>query len=152
MVYIINTFSNNQLKRVTKAPVLYFFDTGLVAYLGRWTSPQTLQNGAFSGAVLENYCVSEILKSYSNQGKSHYPIYFYRDKDMKEIDLIIEDSGVLYPIEIKHSASPTIKMAKHMSVLEKAEGFSVGLKTILAQVEKNYLIAEDVLIYAIKGL
>ncbi|WP_446450574.1 ATP-binding protein [Tuanshanicoccus lijuaniae] len=152
MVYIINTFSNNQLKRVTKAPVLYFFDTGLVAYLGRWTSPQTLQNGAFSGAVLENYCVSKILKSYSNQGKSHYPIYFYRDKDMKEIDLIIEDSGVLYPIEIKYSASPTIKMAKHMSVLEKAEGFSVGLKTILAQVEKNYLIAEDVLIYAIKGL
>ncbi|MFK8243157.1 MULTISPECIES: ATP-binding protein [unclassified Facklamia] len=152
MVYIINTFSNNQLKRVTKAPVLYFFDTGLVAYLGRWTTPQTLQNGAFAGAILENYCVSEILKSYSNQGKSHYPIYFYRDKDKKEIDLIIEDSGVLYPIEIKHSASPNAKMAKHMAVLEKAEGFKVGIKTILAQVEKNYLIAEDILVYAINRL
>ncbi|MBS4462136.1 ATP-binding protein [Aerococcaceae bacterium zg-B36] len=152
MVYIINTYSNNQLKRVTKAPVLYFFDTGLVAYLGRWTTPQTLQNGAFAVAILENYCVSEILKSYSNQGKSHYPIYFYRDKDKKEIDLIIEDSGVLYPIEIKHSASPNAKMAKHMAVLEKAEGFKVGIKTILAQVEKNYLIAEDILVYAINRL
>lgn len=152
MIYIIPTFSNNQLKRVTKAPVLYFFDTGLVAYLGRWTTAKTLQNGAFAGAILENYCVSEIIKSYSNQGSSHYPIYFYRDKDKKEIDLIIEDSGVLYPIEIKHTASPNIKMTKHMSILDKAEGYEVGLKTILAQVERNYLLAEDTLVYSIKEL
>lgn len=152
VVYIIPTFSNNHLKRVTKAPVLYFFDTGLAAYLGRWKTAETLQNGAYSGAVLENYCVSEIIKSYSNQGIINYPIYFYRDKDKKEIDLIIEESGVLYPIEIKQAAIPNIKMTRHMSVLEKAKGFKVGLKTILAQVDRYYLLAEDTLVCPIKDI
>lgn len=143
IVYIIHTFSNNHLKRVTKTPVLYFFDTGLVAYLGRWTTADTLRNGAFAGAILENYCVSEIIKSYSNTGVTNYPLFFYRDKDKKEIDLIIEESGVLYPIEIKQSASPNISMVKNMSVLDKAQGYTVELKTILAQVDRNYLLAED---------
>lgn len=152
IIYIIHTFSNNHLKRVTKAPVLYFFDTGIAAYLGRWTSAKTLQNGAFSGAILENYCVSEIIKSYSNNGIVNYPIYFYRDKDQKEIDLIIEDSGVLYPIEIKQTTNPNINMTKNMDVLYKAQGFEVGIKTILSQVEKNYLLAEDIIACSIKDI
>lgn len=152
IIYILPSFSNNQLKRVIKSPVLYFFDTGLVAYLGRWTSPETLRNGAFSGAILENYCVSEIIKSYSNLGISNYPLYFYRDKDKKEIDLIIEDSGELYPIEIKSSASPKLSMTKNMSVLEKAQGYDVAVKTILAQVERTYMMAEDTLVYPIREI
>jgi len=152
IVYVIPTFSNNRLKRITKAPVLYFFDTGLAAYLGRWKTAQNLQNGAYSGVILENYCVSEIIKSYSNQGIINYPVYFYRDKDQKEIDLILEESGTLYPIEIKQAAIPDIRMARHMSVLEKAEGYNVGVKTILAQVDHYYLLAEDILVCPIKDI
>ena len=152
IVFILHTFSNNLLKRVTKAPVLYFFDTGLVAYLGRWTTAATLQNGAFSGAILENYVISEIMKSYSNTGKTNYPLYFYKDKDQIEIDLIIEEGDKLYPIEIKQSASPNLSMTKNMSVLEKAEGFSIGIKTILAQVEKAYLLSNDTLVYPISEI
>lgn len=152
IVYIIPSFSNNHLKRVIKSPVLYFFDTGLVAYLGRWTSPETLRNGAFSGAILENYCVSEIIKSYSNLGVTNYPLYFYRDKDMKEIDLIIEEARKLYPIEIKHSASPKLSMVKNMAVLDKAQGYTVELQTILAQVEKSYLLTEDTLVSPIASI
>lgn len=149
VVYIVHVFENNQLKRVTKAPVLYFFDTGLVAYLGRWTTADALRNGALAGAILENYCVSEIIKSYSNTGVTNYPLYFYRDKDKKEIDLIIEKAGTLYPIEIKSSASPQLAMTKHMSVLTKAEGYKVGIKAILAQVDKDYLLSEDTLVCSI---
>lgn len=152
IVYIIDTFSNNHLKRVTKAPVLYFFDTGLAAYLGKWKTAQNLQNGAYSGAILENYCVSEIIKSYSNQGVVHYPIYFYRDKDQKEIDLIIEESGTLYPIGVKQSTMPDKRMTRHMSVLDKAQGFNVGLKTILAQVDRYYLLDEKILVCPIKDI
>lgn len=149
IIYVVQPFINNQLKRVIKSPVMYFFDTGLVSYLGRWTTPQVLRNGAFSGAIFENYCVSEIIKSYSNKGTTNYPIYFYRDKDQKKIDLIIEKSGVLYPIEIKSTANPNLKMAKNMSVLNKAEGSTTGLKCILAQVEINYLIKEDIIINSV---
>lgn len=152
IVYVIHTFSNNSLKRVTKTPVLYFFDTGLAAYLGRWKTTENLQNGAYAGAILENYCVSEIIKSFSNQGVSNYPIYFYRDKEQKEIDLIIEESGTLYPIEIKRSAIPNKSMTKQMSVLQRAQGFKLGIKTILAQVERYYLLAEDILVCPIKDI
>ena len=152
IIYIIPTFSNNNLKRITKAPVVYFFDTGLAAYLGRWKTAENLQNGAYSGAILENYCVSEIIKSYSNQGVINYPVYFYRDKDQREIDLIIEESGVLYPIEIKQAAIPNLKMARHMAVLDKAQGFTVGLKTILAQVDRYYLLDENTLVCPIKDI
>ena len=152
IIYLMPVFSNNQLKRVTKAPVIYFLDTGLVAYLGRWLTPETLKNGAFSGAVLENYCVSDVIKSYSNNGTVNYPLYFYRDKDQKEIDLIIEESGVLYPIEIKKTASPELKMTKNMSVLDKVEGYEIRIKAILAQVDRNYFLAEDTLVCAIKDI
>lgn len=152
IIYLMPVFSNNQLKRVTKAPVIYFLDTGLVAYLGRWLTPETLKKGAFSSAVLENYCISEVIKSYSNNGAVNYPLYFYRDKDQKEIDLIIEESGVLYPIEIKKTASPELKMTKNMSVLDKAEGYEIGIKTILAQVDRNCFLAEDTLVCAIKDI
>jgi len=102
-----------------KTPKLYFYDTGLVSFLTRWGSTETLMNGAMNGAILENYAVSEILKSYENSGKDPI-IYFYRDRDGKEIDILIEGDGQLLPLEIKKTSSPVKSMIAPFSVLEKA--------------------------------
>ena len=91
-------------------------DTGLCAYLTRWTNSESLEVGAMSGAFFETYVVGEIVKSYYNAGKSP-PIYHYRDKDNKEIDIIIEQNQILYPIEVKKSASPSKDAMKHFAVL-----------------------------------
>ena len=114
---MLEPYSNNILKRVVKSPKIYFHDTGLICYLTRWTTPEVLKNGAKAGNIFENFVVSEIMKTHLNAGKTISSIYYYRDKDKKEIDLIIEKDGVLYPIEIKMSANPTKGMAKNFSVL-----------------------------------
>lgn len=152
IITIIQPFSNNHLSRVIKTPKIYFMDIGLVCYLLRWLTPQTLMNGAMSGQILENFVVSEIIKSFVNKGIINVPIYFYRDKDMKEIDLIIEDSGVLYPVEIKKSASPHKSMAKTFPILERAMGYTVGKKTILSLVDRTYYLEEDLLAYPISEI
>lgn len=152
IVYLIQPFSNNQLKRTLKSPVLYFFDTGLLAYFGRWTTSETLQNGAFSGAILENYCINEITKSFINSGNHSVNFYFYRDKDQREIDLIIDCDGTLYPIEIKKSTNPTLNMTKHFSVLDKVTSHKIGPKTILAIVERSYLLTENTIVYPIAAI
>ena len=118
IIFYLHPFSRNTLKRIIKKPKLYFFDTGLVCHLTKWSSPEVAMNGAMSGALMENYIVSEIIKSYNNDGQEPF-VYFYRDKDGKEIDMLIETDGALYPIEIKKSAHPTLDMAKHFSVLSK---------------------------------
>lgn len=105
LVYLLKPYSNNITKRTVKTPKLYFLDTGLAAYLTRWNTPEVLQAGAMAGAMagafFETFVIGEILKSYYNIGILDAPIYFYRDKEMNEIDLIIEDSGTLYPLKIK---------------------------------------------------
>lgn len=98
-------YANNLLKRAIKAPKLYFSDTGLVAYLTRYQSAQILSSGALNGAILENYVVSEIRKIYQNSAKE-CSFWYYRDKDGHEIDLLIEQDGVLNPIEIKRTYNP----------------------------------------------
>lgn len=148
LIYLLQPFSNNRLKRAIKTPMVYFLDTGLVAYLLRWLSPDTLMRGAMSGPILETFAVSEIIKSFTNKGINP-PISFYRDQDQREIDLIIEDEGVLYPIEIKQSASPRASMARQLSLLEKAEDFEVGTKTILSLVEKKTYLQKEILTYPI---
>ena len=117
LVALVQPYHNNILKRVTKMPVLHFLDTGLCAYLLKWSSPETLEKGAMSGAFFESYVFSEIYKSWLNAGKTP-PIYYYRDKDKREIDLLIYEDGVLYPVEIKKSASPGREAIKHFKVLE----------------------------------
>lgn len=114
IIFYLHPYSNNVLKRTIKTPKLYFHDTGLVCYLTRWTSAQTALNGAMSGALFENYVVSEVKKSYQNAGREA-PLYYYRDRDGKEIDLIIEQNGVLHPIEIKKTAKPEPGMLKNFS-------------------------------------
>ncbi|MCL2165970.1 MAG: DUF4143 domain-containing protein, partial [Clostridiales bacterium] len=101
------------------SPKLYFYDSGLVAYLARWYSMETLMHGAQDGAILENYVVSEIKKGYHNSGKAPY-LYYYRDKDGKEIDLLWEADGVLYPLEIKKTSSPDKRLTHVFDVLRKS--------------------------------
>lgn len=152
IITLVQPFSNNQLSRVIKTPMLYFMDTGLVSYLLRWLTPETLMNGAMSGQILETFVVSEIIKSFKNQGVLNVPIYFYRDKDMREIDLIVEDSGILYPIEIKKSATPKTLMGRHLSIIEKAEGYKTGQKIIMCLVDKKMHLDGEIMAYPISEL
>lgn len=119
IVALIQPYSNNALKRVIKSPRMYFLDTGLCAHLMGWGSPSVLENSSMSGEFFETWVVAEIIKSYYNVGKRP-PLYYYRDTNKKEIDLIIYQDGTVYPIEIKKSSAP--KMAtKNFSVLNPIE-------------------------------
>ena len=124
LIFYLHPYSNNLLKRTIKSPKLYFYDSGLVAYLTRWSSVETLMNGAQSGALLENYVVSEIIKGYHNCGLTPY-LHYYRDKDGMEIDIIWENNGTLYPLEIKKTSNPDIRLTNVFHALEKG-GKTVG--------------------------
>ena len=117
ILYLLEPWHTNINKRVVKTPKLYVLDTGLAAWLTEWTSPETLEAGAMSGAILESWVVSEIIKSWWHNGK-RAPIYYYRDKDAKEVDLLIHQNGTLYPVEIKKSASPGKDAIRHFQVLQ----------------------------------
>ena len=117
LIKFLQPYYNNITKRIIKTPKMYFLDTGLCAYLTGWDSPKTLENGAMNGAIFETYVFAEILKSYWNNGKEP-SIYFYRDKDQKEIDFVFEVNGKLYPVEIKKTATPSLSSIKSFSVLE----------------------------------
>ena len=126
LVYLLQPYSNNITKRAVKTPKLYFLDTGLAAYLTRWNTVEVLKNGAMAGAFFESFVVAEIIKSYYNKGILEPPLYFYRDKDMNEIDLLIEDGGVLYPLEMKKHADPQKRDTDAFSVLDKIPGVQRG--------------------------
>ncbi len=119
IVYLLRPYSNNLTKRVVKTPKLYFLDTGLASYLTKWNTAEVLREGAMAGAFFETFVISEILKSYYNKGILDPPLYFYRDKEKKEIDLIIEDGGTLYPLEIKKHSDPTMRDIAHFDVLDR---------------------------------
>lgn len=118
IIFYLHPYSNNLLKRMVTKPKLYFYDSGLVAYLTKWTDSETLMNGAMSGAILENFVVSEIVKSYQNAGLEPF-IYYYRDKDNKEIDIVLERNGTLYPIEVKKTMMPDKRWTNVFGVLDK---------------------------------
>ena len=138
LVYLLEPFFSNELKRMVKTPKLYFCDTGLCAYLSSWTSRDTLMNGAAAGHFLENYVVTEMIKNAS-YGESEMNLNFYRDKNQKEIDLIVEIDGVLHPFEIKRSASPERKAIKAFGVLEKSDR-EVGAGGIICMAENPFPI------------
>jgi hypothetical protein len=119
IVFYLHPYSNNMLKRMVTKPKLYFYDSGLVAYLTKWSDSDTLMNGAMGGAILENFVVSEIMKSYQNCGREAF-IYYYRDKDTKEIDILLEDSGKLYPMEVKKTATPQRQLTRVFGVIDKS--------------------------------
>lgn len=119
IIFLLEPYSNNVLKRTVSTPKLYFYDSGIVCYLTRWNSPETAMEGAMSGALLENYTVAEIIKTYQNAGQEPF-LYYYRDKDAREIDLILERDGKLFPIEIKKMASPPKKLTKVFDLIDKS--------------------------------
>ena len=119
IIFYLHPYSNNLMKRLVKTPKLYFYDTGLVCYLTRWSNAEVLEYGAMNGAILENYVVSEIAKTYLNCGLEPY-IYYYRDKDAKEIDIVLEQDGVLNPLEIKKTANPGSELTKVFTLLDKS--------------------------------
>lgn len=126
LVYLLHPYSNNITKRAVKTPKLYFLDTGLAAYLTKWNTVDVLKNGAMAGAFFESFVITEIIKSYYNKGILEPPLYFYRDKDMNEIDLLIEEGGVLYPLEMKKHADPQKRDIDAFSVLDKIPGVQRG--------------------------
>ena len=119
VVFFLRPYSNNLLKRTVKTPKMYFFDTGLVAYLTRYSSPEILANGAINGAILENFVVSELLKSYHNNAKECL-LWYYRDSNSNEIDMVIESDGMLHPLEIKRSVNPGSDLFSAFNLLDKA--------------------------------
>jgi predicted AAA+ superfamily ATPase len=145
IIFYLHTYSNNTIKRVIKSPKMYFYDTGLVTYLTKWSNAKVLEEGPMSGAILENYTISEIMKTYHNAGIEPF-IYYYRDKDMKEIDIILEMDGKIMPIEIKKTANPPSEILKTFKVLDKLQnkrGKSAVLcmKSSLSAFDKeNYIV------------
>lgn len=144
VIFYLRPYANNLLKRMVKQPKLYFFDTGLVAYLTRYLTPEILANGAISGAILENYVVAEIRKSYLNAGQEP-PLYYYRDRDNREIDLVLEGNGKLHPLEIKRALNPPAETGRVFAVLDKAAlprsvGGVICPRTKLSAVDKDTLL------------
>ena len=118
VIFILRPYSSSITNRLVKTPKMYFMDTGLAAYLCRWPNAETLQNGNMDGAFLETYVVSEIVKSYYNSGTPVNNLYYYRDIDQKEIDLLIVTADSIYPIEVKKSKDPS-NPDKNFKVLNK---------------------------------
>ena len=147
IIFYLHPYSNNTLKRTIKTPKLYFYDTGFVCYLTKWASSETAMNGAMNGALLENYTISEILKSYHNAGKEPY-IYYYRDNNKKEIDLLIEQNGKLFPMEIKKTAMPDKRLTKVFSVIDKSS-MDRGTGAVLCMADKLGAFDRDNLIVPI---
>ncbi|MCL2032932.1 MAG: ATP-binding protein [Methanomassiliicoccaceae archaeon] len=119
IIYLLQPYHNNITNRTIKAPKLYFLDTGLAAYLTRWNTPDVLRDGAMAGAFFETYVISEVLKSYYNAGISDPHLYYYRDKEGNEIDLIIEENGLLHPIEIKKNSDPGKKDIRAFRIVDR---------------------------------
>jgi predicted AAA+ superfamily ATPase len=136
IVYLLEPYHANLTKRLVKAAKLYFLDTGLCAYLTGWSSPETLEAGAMSGAMLETWVLAELLKGYWHNGLAA-PFHYYRDKDGREIDLLVVQNGVLYPLEIKKSAAPSRDDVRHFEALGRLKR-AVGAGGVIC-------LAQDVL-------
>ena len=144
IIFYLRPYSNNLLKRTVKTPKMYFFDTGLVAYLTRYSSPEILMNGAINGAILENYTVAEIRKTWMNSTKECL-LHYYRDKDTREIDMVLETDGRLHPMEIKKSTAPGTELASAFRILDKSstprgEGAILCLREELSAIDRETLI------------
>lgn len=126
IIYLLQPYFTKKLNRAVKTPKIVFLDTGLCAYLCGWNSVETLMNASTSGHFLETFVISELIKNKRNNKETlNYGIYFYRDKDQKEIDLIIEKDDIIYPFEIKKTANPKLSMLNNFKILEN-KNFKIG--------------------------
>ena len=144
IIFLLRPYSNNLLKRTVQTHKMYFFDTGLVAYFTRYSSPEILANGAINGAILENYVVAEIRKTYMNCGKECL-MWYYRDKDSNEIDLVIESDGELHPLEVKRSVNPGTELIRAFAILDKGSvprgvGAILCMRPELSAIDARHLI------------
>lgn len=144
IIFYLRPYSNNLLKRTITTPKMYFFDTGLVAYLTRYSTPEILANGAINGAILENYVVAEIRKTYMNCGKE-FLMWYYRDKDSNEIDLVIESDGELHPLEVKRSVNPGTELTRAFRILDSGSvprgvGAILCMRSELSAIDAKHLI------------
>jgi len=125
-VRLLQPYHTSAAKRLVKTPKLYFLDTGLCAYLTEWSTAATLEAGAMSGAILETHVFAEMIKSWWHRGVTP-PLYYYRDKEGKEIDLLFVQDQSLYPVEVRKSASPRREWAQAFSVLDRfKQGWASG--------------------------
>lgn len=144
VIFYLRPYSNNLLKRTVRTPKMYFFDTGLAAYLTKYSSPEILMNGAINGAILENYTVAEIRKTWLNSARE-YLMHYYRDRDTNEIDMVIEADGELHPLEIKKSTNPGTELASAFKVLDKGSvprgtGAILCLREEMSAIDRNTFI------------
>lgn len=142
LVWLLEPYHTNLSKRLVKTPKLYFLDTGLAAYLTEWSSPATLEAGAMSGAIFETWVMGEMLKSWWHHGKQA-PFYYYRDKDQKEIDVLIVRDGRVHPVEIKKTAQPRRDAVRHFSVLANL-GLETGAGAVICLVSERLPITAQV--------
>jgi len=143
IVYLLQPYHHNLLKRIVKTPKLYFLDTGLAAYLTRWNTAEVLRNGAQAGAFFETFVIAEIIKSYCNAGILDPPLYFYRDKENREIDLLIEINGTLHPLEIKKHADPNLKDIASFRVIDDLPGVQRGPGGVICLYDKLITLQGD---------
>ena len=147
IIYLLYPYHNNKLKRAIKTPKIYFLDTGLCTYLASFETTQTLMNSSFAGNIFETYVISEIIKSYYNNGITNPTIYYYRDKNMVEIDLLIVKDGTIYPIEIKKYTNFDTRDMNQFKVLDKIKDIKIAnggiicmSKELLKLKNGNYII------------
>ena len=144
LVYLLEPYFNNVNKRLIKTPKLYFLDTGLACWLLGWNTPDQLVNGAMWGHIFESFVFAEVLKSYFNDGIVKPPLYYYRDTDKNEIDLIIAEGEALHPIEIKTTSDPTGAMAKAFRCLDGIPGKKVGAGAVICLAKERLPLADNV--------
>ena len=144
LVYLLEPYYNNFNKRLVKTPKLYFLDTGLVCWLLGWNTPEQLTNGAMWGHIFETFVFAEILKSYYNDGIVKPPLYYYRDMDKNEIDLLIEDGDALYPVEIKTTSDPVKSMVNSFRCIERIPGKSRGTGAVICMAKERLPLCENV--------
>lgn len=151
IVFILQPFTSSSLNRAIKTPKMYFRDTGLACYLTRWLTADALKNSAVAGNIFETFVVSEVLKSYCNEGKDYkFSVYYYRGKDKKasaenEIDLVIQEDGILYPIEIKMTGNPKAVMGSANQILDKIPDKTRGMGVILCLTDKKIYLRENLI-------
>lgn len=159
IIYILKPYTSSALNRAIKSPKLYFRDTGLCCYLTRWLTPEALKSGAMAGAMFETFVINEILKSYSNEGLEYdFNVFYYNSKDKKhkksngeevevdgEIDLILQENGILYPIEIKMSTSPKAEMASGFDVLDGVPDKKRGMGAIICLYDKKMYLRDNLI-------
>lgn len=143
LVILLEPYTKNIIKRVVKRPKIHFLDTGLATYLAKYPSPEILESSYYAGAIFESFVVSEIVKSFSNNGlepKRH--LYYYRDNKKNEIDLIIEYENKLYPIEIKKSKKPNKNSIKNFDVLKETKK-EIAKGSVLCMIDDIFPVDKD---------